>query len=63
MKEPSEQVKDGISSAGTGSDLQDEEVEKMSSVLPTMWIGAQSGRYIVQSYEDNVCFVCKFFQH
>ena len=44
MKEPSELVKDGISSATTGSNLQEEEAEKMSSVLPTMWIGAQSGR-------------------
>lgn len=44
LKEPSGMVKDGINSLATGSDLQGEEVEKMSSVQPTMWLGAQSGR-------------------
>ena len=54
LKEPSELVKDGISSAASGSNLQDEEVEKMSSVLPTMWIGAQSGRYDIGSCKQKI---------
>lgn len=45
LEEPTGMVKDGINSLLTGSDLQNEEVEKMSSVQPTMWLGAQSGRY------------------
>ena len=44
LKEPSGMVKDGINSLASGSDLQEEEKEKMSSVQPTMWLGAQSGR-------------------
>lgn len=46
LREPSELVKDGINALASGSDLQTEEVEKSSSVLPTMWLGAQSGRFV-----------------
>ncbi|KAK3577050.1 hypothetical protein CHS0354_003132 [Potamilus streckersoni] len=48
-QEPSELVKDGISCILTGNDLLTEEVEKMSSVAPTMWLGAQSGSLYVHS--------------
>ncbi|KAL4230890.1 MAP-kinase scaffold [Mactra antiquata] len=49
LHEPSEMVKDGINALASGSNLQTEEVEKMSSVLPTMWLGAQSGSLYVHS--------------
>ncbi|XP_053399038.1 C-Jun-amino-terminal kinase-interacting protein 4-like isoform X18 [Mercenaria mercenaria] len=49
LREPSEMVKDGINSLASGSNLQAEEVEKTSSVLPTMWLGAQSGSLYVHS--------------
>lgn len=42
--EPSELVLDGVSPLPTDNELQYEEVEKMSSVLPTMWLGGQTGR-------------------
>ena len=44
MKEPNSLVKDGISSVTTDSDVISGEVEKASSILPTMWLGSQSGR-------------------
>ncbi|WAQ98435.1 JIP4-like protein [Mya arenaria] len=46
LKDPSGLVKDGINSLASGNDLQAEEVEKMGSVLPTMWLGAQSGSHV-----------------
>ncbi|CAI9734624.1 C-Jun-amino-terminal kinase-interacting protein 4-like isoform X8 [Octopus vulgaris] len=49
LQEPTELVKDGISTLPTDNDLQYEEVEKMSSVLPTMWLGSQSGNLYVHS--------------
>ncbi|XP_052794690.1 C-Jun-amino-terminal kinase-interacting protein 4-like isoform X3 [Mya arenaria] len=49
LKDPSGLVKDGINSLASGNDLQAEEVEKMGSVLPTMWLGAQSGSLYVHS--------------
>ncbi|KAL3879347.1 hypothetical protein ACJMK2_031645 [Sinanodonta woodiana] len=49
IQEPSELVRDGISCILTGNDLLTEEVEKMSSVAPTMWLGAQSGSLYVHS--------------
>lgn len=49
LQEPTELVKDGISTLPTDNDLQYEEVEKMSSILPTMWLGSQSGSLYVHS--------------
>ena len=37
-------VKDGVSDVGLN--LISEEMEKLSSLLPTMWIGTQSGRWV-----------------
>ncbi|XP_076027920.1 C-Jun-amino-terminal kinase-interacting protein 4 isoform X2 [Genypterus blacodes] len=47
----SDLVKDGVSSNPDGEekDLMREEAEKMSSVLPTMWLGAQNGCVYVHS--------------
>ncbi|KAJ3608515.1 hypothetical protein NHX12_025562 [Muraenolepis orangiensis] len=50
----SDLVKDGVSSAGAPGgveeqDLMLEEAHKMSSVLPTMWLGAQNGCVYVHS--------------
>jgi hypothetical protein len=50
LREPSEMVKDGINALASGSNIQAEEVEKTSSVLPTMWLGAQSGRFVPPHY-------------
>lgn len=45
MKEPTDVVKDGVSEVSKDNELALEEIEKMSSVLPTMWMGSQRGRY------------------
>ncbi|KAM9816990.1 C-Jun-amino-terminal kinase-interacting protein 4 [Neosynchiropus ocellatus] len=47
----SDLVKDGVSSspAAEDQDLMREEAQKMSSVLPTMWLGAQNGCIYVHS--------------
>ncbi|XP_051770256.1 C-Jun-amino-terminal kinase-interacting protein 4 [Ctenopharyngodon idella] len=42
-------VKDGVSSVPEEQDLMREEASKMSSVLPTMWLGAQNGCVYVHS--------------
>lgn len=34
--------------------LDDNGVAKMSSVLPTMWFGAQSGRYTIKLYNNEL---------
>ncbi|KAI2658828.1 C-Jun-amino-terminal kinase-interacting protein 4 [Labeo rohita] len=39
-------VKDGVSSMPEEQDLMREEASKMSSVLPTMWLGAQNGWHV-----------------
>ena len=44
LKAPSELVKDGIASLPSDNDFVYVEVEKQSSVQPTMWLGTQSGR-------------------
>ena len=44
LKEPTSLVKDGLSSITTDSEMISGEVEKASSILPTMWLGSQSGR-------------------
>lgn len=50
-REPdSELVKDGIGKTVRGSKLVSSEMEKSSSILPTMWIGAQSGRFVLFIY-------------
>ncbi|XP_070554450.1 LOW QUALITY PROTEIN: C-Jun-amino-terminal kinase-interacting protein 4-like [Ptychodera flava] len=41
--------KDGVSALPTENDFMYVEVEKMSSVLPTMWLGAQNGCLYVHS--------------
>uniref|UniRef100_A0A8C9V9H7 C-Jun-amino-terminal kinase-interacting protein 4 n=1 Tax=Scleropages formosus TaxID=113540 RepID=A0A8C9V9H7_SCLFO len=45
----SDLVKDGIASLPDEQDLMREEAQKMSSVLPTMWLGAQNGCVYVHS--------------
>ena len=37
-------VRDGLSPLPADNELQYEEAERMSSVLPTMWMGGQTGR-------------------
>lgn len=39
----SDQDRDGKVSAGGKVDLAKEETQRMSSALPTMWLGAQNG--------------------
>ncbi|XP_067914709.1 C-Jun-amino-terminal kinase-interacting protein 4-like isoform X6 [Heterodontus francisci] len=45
----SDLYKDGVSALPLDQDLMREEAEKMSSVLPTMWLGTQSGCLYVHS--------------
>nr|XP_055031592.1 C-Jun-amino-terminal kinase-interacting protein 4 isoform X2 [Misgurnus anguillicaudatus] len=45
----SDLVKDGVTAVPTEQDLMREEASKMSSVLPTMWLGAQNGCVYVHS--------------
>ncbi|XP_035262847.1 C-Jun-amino-terminal kinase-interacting protein 4 isoform X7 [Anguilla anguilla] len=45
----SDLVKDGVTSLPEEQDLMREEAQKMSSVLPTMWLGAQNGCVYVHS--------------
>ncbi|XP_017579171.2 C-Jun-amino-terminal kinase-interacting protein 4 isoform X8 [Pygocentrus nattereri] len=45
----SDLVKDGVSLVPEEQDLMREEANKMSSVLPTMWLGAQNGCVYVHS--------------
>ncbi|XP_039287674.1 C-Jun-amino-terminal kinase-interacting protein 4 isoform X5 [Nilaparvata lugens] len=42
-------LKDGVSTAPTDNELAYEELEKMSSVLPTVWLGSQNGSVYVHS--------------
>ena len=51
LKQPTEpQVKDGVGEGiSTTNAIALSEVEKMSSVLPTMWLGSQSGSIYVHS--------------
>jgi len=42
-------VKDGVSEVSRQNEIAFAEVEKMSSVLPTMWLGSQSGAIYVHS--------------
>jgi len=45
----SDVVKDGISSVDNCSDVVKAEIHSLSTVLPTMWIGAQNGRSVRSS--------------
>ncbi|XP_056011904.1 C-Jun-amino-terminal kinase-interacting protein 4-like isoform X22 [Ostrea edulis] len=45
----SELIRDGLSPMSVDSDVQFEETEKMSSVLPTIWLGSQTGSLYVHS--------------
>ncbi|KAL4624585.1 C-Jun-amino-terminal kinase-interacting protein 4 isoform X6 [Arapaima gigas] len=45
----SDLLKDGVTSLPDKQDLMREEAQKMSSVLPTMWLGAQNGCVYVHS--------------
>jgi hypothetical protein len=49
LKEPSAKVKDGVSEVSRHNEIAFSEVEKMSSVLPTMWLGSQSGSIYAHS--------------
>ena len=49
LKEPSAKVKDGVSEVSKQNEIAFSEIEKMSSVLPTMWLGSQSGSIYVHS--------------
>ncbi|GLH16726.1 C-Jun-amino-terminal kinase-interacting protein 3 [Gryllus bimaculatus] len=49
VKEVSGVVKDGVSELPKENEHAFEELEKMSSVLPTMWLGAQNGTIYVHS--------------
>merc|ERR1711892_496913 len=49
VKEPSANIKDGLSEPSKDNKIAYSEMEKMSSVLPTMWLGSQSGSIYVHS--------------
>lgn len=51
MKDPPEIIKDGISELSKDNPLAYEHIEKMSSVLPTMWMGAQNGRLVDKYFQ------------
>lgn len=44
LKQPTDLMKDGMSDLNSSNEAAHEEIEKMSSVMPTMWLGSQSGR-------------------
>ncbi|XP_064482319.1 C-Jun-amino-terminal kinase-interacting protein 4-like isoform X2 [Ornithodoros turicata] len=46
---PPDIIKDGISELPTANHVAYDQLEKMSSVLPTMWLGSQSGSLSVHS--------------
>ncbi|KAM3921960.1 C-Jun-amino-terminal kinase-interacting protein 4 isoform 3-T3 [Leptodactylus fuscus] len=45
----SDLYKDGVATLPTEQDLMREEAQKMNSLLPTMWLGAQNGQLYVHS--------------
>ncbi|XP_035681017.1 C-Jun-amino-terminal kinase-interacting protein 4-like isoform X1 [Branchiostoma floridae] len=49
IKDPNSLFKDGMATVPEGAGLPGAEVAKMSSVLPTMWLGAQNGCLYVHS--------------
>ena len=48
-QEPTANIKDGLSEPSKENEIAYSEMEKMSSVLPTMWLGSQSGSIYVHS--------------
>lgn len=44
LTSPSELVQDGITDVMANNELLSKEVDKMSSLSATMWLGSQSGR-------------------
>ena len=49
LKEPSANIKDGVSEPSRENEIAYSEMEKMSSVMATMWLGSQSGSIYVHS--------------
>merc|ERR1719500_2136749 len=49
LKEPAANIKDGLTEPSKENEIAYSEMEKMSSVLPTMWLGSQSGSIYVHS--------------
>ncbi|UYV62533.1 SPAG9, partial [Cordylochernes scorpioides] len=49
VKDPPELVKDGVNAIPRHNPLALSQMEKISSVLPTMWLGAQNGKLYVHS--------------
>ena len=43
-KNASDLLKDGLSETPAENDVMYEEAEKMSSIKPTVWLGAQNGK-------------------
>ena len=43
----SDLLKDGLSEKPTEGYVMYEEADKMSSIKPTVWLGAQNGKYVV----------------
>ncbi|XP_071847837.1 C-Jun-amino-terminal kinase-interacting protein 4-like isoform X3 [Apostichopus japonicus] len=50
---PSDLLKDGLSTAPEEADLMHEEADKKSTVMPTMWMGAQNGNLYIHSAVSN----------
>ena len=48
-QEPPANIKDGLSEPSKDNEIAYSEMAKMSSVLPTMWLGSQSGSIYVHS--------------
>ncbi|XP_053309985.1 C-Jun-amino-terminal kinase-interacting protein 4 isoform X3 [Spea bombifrons] len=49
LSDDSDLYKDGVATLPTEQDLMREEAQKMNSLLPTMWLGAQNGHLYVHS--------------
>ena len=49
MKEPTANIKDGVTELSKDNEIAYSEMEKMSSVMATMWLGSQSGSIFVHS--------------
>jgi len=49
MKEPTANIKDGVNEPSRENEIAYSEMKKMSSVMPTMWLGSQSGSVYVHS--------------
>lgn len=49
VETPSDLLKDGLSTAPEEAELMHEEADKKSTVMPTMWMGAQNGNLYIHS--------------